>query len=269
MGLVGAMFGVAFALGPVIGGLLAGFGLQAVGFFSAAALFVDFLLIAFILPDSRVHSFHTHSGDVKPEKKPFPLADLLPVFVVSFVVAFGFSGMQSTFGLLIPDRYHVGQEAVGYLLGVVGVTSILYQAFFIKLMRKVFLEKGLILFGLVVMAVGFALLSVNPFLWLVVASSMMFSVGFGSVNASTSALISRIAPGHAGRALGTNGSVMALANIFGPILAGALYGLAPIAPALHGFWTYAASASLFVIGLPIAFLGISSRHPIFARDRVE
>jgi hypothetical protein len=58
---------------------------------------------------------------------------------------------------------------------------------------------------------------------------------------------------------------MALANIFGPILAGALYSFAPPWGSLHGFWTYAVAAALFAVALPIAYFGISKKHPVFAR----
>jgi hypothetical protein len=151
--------------------------LQAVGLFSAAALAIDFILIAFVLPDSPKRSFHAHSGDPKPETLPIPWGELLPVYAVGFIVAFGFSGMQSTFGLIVPDRFHVDQKVVGYFLGIVGVTSILYQGFFIKTMRKVFLEKGLMLFGLSVMSFAFFLFAVNPFLAVAGFCSALFSVG--------------------------------------------------------------------------------------------
>ncbi len=63
-----------------------------------------------------------------------------------------------------------------------------------------------------------------------------------------------------------NNSAMSLANIFGPLVANYLYAAkfsvygAPI-----GFWTFTASSLFFVLALPIAYFGISSKHPIFAR----
>ena len=57
---------------------------------------------------------------------------------------------------------------------------------------------------------------------------------------------------------------MSLANVFGPLLAGSLYGFHSGYPVPVGFWTYAACALAFAVALPIAFFGISARHPIFA-----
>ena len=45
------------------------------------------------------------------------------------------------------------------------------------------------------MSVAFAVYAVNPFVVMAFAIPVFFSVGFGSVNVSTSALISRIAKG--------------------------------------------------------------------------
>lgn len=226
-------------------------------------MFVDLLLIYFVLPEPKHHAWH----EKKPEDElatPFPWDELLPIYAVAFAVALGFSGMQSTFGFLLPDRFHVDQQAVGYALAIVGLTSIAFQGFLIKYVRVVFLEKGMLLFGLSVMTVAFALFSVNPFLVAAFAIPTLFSIGFGSVNVSTSALISRVAPHHAGRALGTNGSAMSLANIFGPLLANALYSVQfSVYGTQIGFWTYAASACFFALALPIAYFGISSHHPIF------
>lgn len=118
MGLVGAAFGAGFTIGPALGGFVSDFGLHAVGLVSAAVMFVDVLLIYFVLPEPSHHAWHAK----KPENElatPFPWGELLPVYLVAAVVALGFSGMQSTFGLLLPDRFGLSEKAVGYALGIV------------------------------------------------------------------------------------------------------------------------------------------------------
>lgn len=251
-----------------MGGALADFGLHAVGLVSAALMAFDFLLVWFVLPEPSHHAWHVKKSESELSA-PFPWGALLPIYAVAFLVSFGFSGMQSTFGMLLPDRFGLSPKAVGISLGVVGLTSIVYQGFLIRFVRKVFLEKGMLLFGLSVMAVAFAAYSVNPFVVGAFAIPVFFSIGFGSVNVSTSSLVSRIAPGHAGRALGMNGSAMSLANIFGPIVANALYAVSAISiySFPKGFLTYAVSSLFFLVALPIALFGISSHHPVFAHGR--
>ncbi len=268
MGMIGATFGLGFSLGPVIGGMLSSLGLQAVGLFSAAALLVDFVLIALVLPETKRHGHG--EGESRPFELPdFPWKELFPVYLVAFVAAFGFSGMQSTFGLIVPDRFGVDQKVVGYFLGCVGLASIVFQGFLIGPLRKVLLEKGMMLFGLAVMTFAFAAFAINPIFAAVPFYVMLFPVGFGSLNVASSALVSRMAPKHSGKALGLNGSAMSLASVFGPVLAGTLYGIAAPFGNLHGFWTYLAASALFLIAVPIAYFGISRRHPLFARNLPE
>lgn len=268
MGAIGATFGAAFTLGPVLGGLLSDFGLHVVGLVSAAVMAIDFLLIWLILPEPSHHAWHAKKSE-SDLSVPFPWGELLPIYAVAFLVSFGFSGMQSTFAMILPDRFELDAKSVGIALGISGLASIAYQGFLIRFVRKFLMEKGILIFGLLVMSLAFATFSINPFLVGAFAIPILFSVGFGSVNVSTSALISRVAPGHAGRALGTNGSAMSLANIFGPIVANFLYALYAVSiySFPKGFFTYAAATLFFLCALPIAYFGISSRHPILVPKR--
>lgn len=96
MGMVGAAFGIGFTLGPVLGGIISHLGLHVVGLVSAAVMLLDLILIALVLPESRHHAWHAKKTD-EELSAPFPSRDLFPIYAVAFVVALGFSGMQSTF----------------------------------------------------------------------------------------------------------------------------------------------------------------------------
>jgi hypothetical protein len=41
---------------------------------------------------------------------------VMAILGVSFITAFGFSGMQSTFALVMDHRFHLEAQHVGYLL---------------------------------------------------------------------------------------------------------------------------------------------------------
>jgi len=257
MGMIGAAFGAGFVLGPTAGGLLSHFGLQTVGFVSAGVVFVNFLLAYFILPEPKHHQAEMKDTVVIP---PAEFKKLLPIYTVSFLATFGFAAMQSTFGMILPDRFHVGAEMVGYLLGVVGIGSILYQGFLIKHIRKILLEKGMIIFGLIVMTFAFLAFAVNPVFALVPLLQLLFPVGFGSLNVSTTALLSKLSPGHTGKVLGTNASATSLASIFGPLVANGLYGVTLVGvPALAkqaGFVPFFAASILFLLSAIFSYFAI-------------
>lgn len=56
LGFIGAMFGLGFLIGPAIGGLLASFGNHFVGYAGAFFVFLNFLLVAFFLPEPKRHT---------------------------------------------------------------------------------------------------------------------------------------------------------------------------------------------------------------------
>ena len=137
-------------------------------------MFVNLLLIVFVLPEPKHHMHEMERADLPP----VDFKKVLPIYIVSFLAMFGFSAMQSTFGMLVPDRFGKTAETVGYLMGVIGITSILYQGFGIKYVRKVLLEKGMILFGLAVMGISFALFAINPYFIGVPILEIFFPIGF-------------------------------------------------------------------------------------------
>ena len=68
------------------------------------------------------------------------------LFIIAFILSLGFSGMQTTFALLLFDRFSFNEKMIGYCLGFIGVISMLYQGFFIKYIRKIWDERGMIIF---------------------------------------------------------------------------------------------------------------------------
>ncbi len=55
MGLIGAMFGLAFLVGPAIGGLLSGYGVVVIAGIGLITSFLNLVLIWVVLPEPRKH----------------------------------------------------------------------------------------------------------------------------------------------------------------------------------------------------------------------
>ena len=146
MGLLTAMFGIGFIFGPVLGGLFGGNSLTSLGAISGSVVFLNLLFIIFLLPD--IHGKHLEAKEesIVPIEFHHHKKQIYFLFLTTFITALGFSAMQSTFSLLVADRFGFVERTVGYLFGYIGVMSVLYQAFLIKYVRKVFDEKGMILF---------------------------------------------------------------------------------------------------------------------------
>ena len=68
------------------------------------------------------------------------------LFALAFILSLGFSAMQTTFSLLLADRFSFNEQMIGYSLGFIGIMAIIYQAFGIKYVRKFLDEKGMLVF---------------------------------------------------------------------------------------------------------------------------
>jgi MFS family permease len=143
--------------------------------------------------------------------------------VLSFITAFGFSGMQSTFALIMESQFGWWATQVWYMLGFIGICSILYQAIWINIVRKFFTEKNMILFWLTCLGISFFLFGQNNFLAAVFFIIPFFPIGYGSINPAIWALLAKLHSKNIGAIMGYNTSSVSLGNIFWPFAAWSLY----------------------------------------------
>ncbi|MDD2565821.1 MAG: MFS transporter [Candidatus Gracilibacteria bacterium] len=224
MGLIGAMFGVGFILGPVIGALFSGYSLQFLGGVSAFILFVNALVIWFLLPESK-KCIKTAEKDetINPIDFHHHKKQLQVLFLTSFGVALGFSANQSILPLFLNDKFNISEKHIGYVFGLIGAVAVIYQAFLIKYVRNALKEKGLVIFGIILMTIVFIIFGLNNSLILALILVIFFPVAYGSVNPGINSLIAKYAENETGKAMGTNVSYISIANIIGPLLAGYSY----------------------------------------------
>ena len=122
IGLIGAMFGIAFLVGPAIGGILAPFGLHIVALAGVVAASLNLILIYFLLPEPvRVKSPETEA--VKIEFSP----RFILLLSLTFLSAVGFAPIQSLSGQYLTDTFAFSATMISYVLIIVGISAILYQ----------------------------------------------------------------------------------------------------------------------------------------------
>jgi len=222
-GLLGAAFGIGFIAGPVIGGLLGQFDPRWPFWGAGALCFVNGLYGLFVVPES-----------LRPEhRSPFSLHVANPIgsldlyrsapglFALSGVIFLFYLAhqvLQSTWVLYAAYRYHWNTEMMGVSLMVVGVGTILVQAFLVQRFVGRFGERGALYTGLVAGAIGFAFFGAAPTGWLFLAVIPVFSL-MDLMGPGVQGLMSRSIPANQqGRLQGANASLMAFASAFGPIL---------------------------------------------------
>lgn len=245
MWLIWAMFWIWFMIWPVFWWLLSSFSssLNFIWYVAGFIAFLNLLSVIFLLPKVKMKK----AGIIQEYKFNIKNPLILMLFAVSFIVALGFSSMQSTFGLVMKDRFLLEASHVGYLFWFIWIIAIIYQWKLINYVRKWLSPQKMIIFGLSFLIVWFLLFSVNNYYLAIYFIIFMFPVWYGTINPTVASMHSRLWAKHVWRLLWINASMISLGNIIGPFLAGTLY--------MYWSWLpYVFSSILFMILLVFVFI---------------
>ena len=237
-GVIGAMFGLGFIIGPALGGLLGHFGARAPFFAAAALCLLNFSYGVFVLPESlasdrrrpfdwkRANPFGTFR---QMQKHPVVLGLLGALFL--WMVAN--QVFPSTWSFYTKLRFGWSEAMIGGSLALVGAVMITSQMTLLRFLVPRLGERRVALIGITVAAIGYAGFASATAGWMMFA--WLTSWFFGAiVFPVTNALMShRIAPEAQGELQGAVAGLASLAAIVGPLLMTQLFGrfTAPDAPA--------------------------------------
>jgi DHA1 family multidrug resistance protein-like MFS transporter len=253
MGIMGAAIGLGMIFGPLLGGPLGAVALPlpffAAAFFAiAAAVFAWRLLPESLTPENRVltHSAGPSRLHVLVDALRGPMAFL---FVSAFLLSFALTNFEAVLGLFALDRFKLGPEGVGYLLGVYGLLGALMQGGVIGRLTRKIGEVRVLQLGLIASVIGFIGTAVALNFWLFLAFSGIFNAGNSLLRPSVASLISQRSTSGQGIAMGLENSFMSLGRVVGPLWAGYAYDVNVEYPFFTGAFFMAAAfvISLFLI----------------------
>jgi multidrug resistance protein len=227
MGMVGAMFGIGFVVGPYIGGVLKDWSGDGsafwVGMGAAILNAVNLISAYFFLKES--------NQQIDPDKKRNfnPLSQIQkwitqPVFSqlmwLFFLYVVAFSIMQITSGLLWKEKYGLTVKEATYVFAFIGITSAIFQGLLVGRISKRFSSRQMIIGGSIIMGLGLAAIPLPPkdlFVpWEIVACAVL-SFGNSCITPAVTSWLSKIAPPvNIGQVLGANQSFSSLARVIGP-----------------------------------------------------
>ncbi|MFN4286508.1 MAG: MFS transporter [Lacibacter sp.] len=234
LGLVGAVFGLGFIVGPVIGGILKSWsGPGSVFWVGAGAAILNLVNLAWAytsLTESNQHIDPTHKRNFNPFIQIFrwlrvPVINRL--MWVFFLYVAAFSMMQVTSGLLWKEKYGLTEKQTSYVFAFIGIVSALSQGLLIRLLTARFTEKQLIIAGALLMGCSLALIPVPPVHAFVPWELILvagLSLGNACITPPLTSWLSQIAPAkNVGKVMGANQSFASLARVIGPAAGGFLY----------------------------------------------
>jgi DHA1 family tetracycline resistance protein-like MFS transporter len=241
-GVIGIAFGIGFLIGPGISGFLSQFGYQVPILAAAGLSATSILATTFLLPSGHAHppGSSDAAGDAEASASRLGMLDwkhyrlyfqrpvLAQLLWEFFLFAVTFSIFISGFALFAERRYTwngqpFGPKEVGYVFAYLGFLGILMQGGALGRLVKRFGERRLITAGFASILLSYTLLGFTYTLTQLLLVSTISSFGNGVLRPALASLISQQAGRREqGIVLGLTQSLMSIAQIIGPIFAGAL-----------------------------------------------
>ena len=229
-GLLGAMFGIGFILGPVVGGLLGGIDLH-LPFFAAGALaLVNLAYGYFVLPESLPPQQRRGFawGRANPLASLRQLSQLKGVGLLVAVLAFAGLAqftLYTTWVLYTTFKFGWGPSENGWSLFAVGLMAAFVQGVLLGRLLKRYTPQRLALLGLVSSTLAYALWGLSSQGWMMYAVIFANLLG-GTVAASLQSLISGAADSKSqGQTMGAVSSLNSLMAVVAPAIGAPLLAI--------------------------------------------
>ncbi|CAN5843159.1 TCR/Tet family MFS transporter [soil metagenome] len=249
-GLLGAMFGIGFMLGPVTGGLLGAIDLHLPFFVAGSLALVNLLYGWLVLPES-----------LEPAKRrPITASALNPIaslralsqlkgvgLLVAVVACTGLAQfvLYSTWVLYGHFRFGWGPKESGLSLFAVGVMSVFVQGWLLGKLLARFSAQRLAVIGLVSSSLAYACWGLSTQGWMMYAVIFFNVFGFTAAAAIQSIISGAADASTQGQTMGAASSLNSLMAVIAPLFATPLLGMVSHLP--PGDWR---------LGAPLYFCAV-------------
>jgi DHA1 family tetracycline resistance protein-like MFS transporter len=254
-GQMGAMVGIGFIAGPVLGGLLGEGSLRAPFLFAALLNGLNLLLAWRVLPDARRPATATGAAAASSSLNAFSALrrlhgqpGLLLLVGVFGIVALVGQWPGTLWILYGQDRFGWSTWVAGLSLAAYGLCHSLAQAFAIGPLVARLGELRALVLGMLCDALGLLLLALAGVGWMAFALLPLFAAGGMANPALQSMLTRRVDAEHQGELQGTLASMNSLIGVAGPLLVTSLFSTLRT----HGAGlVWAVAAGLYLLALPL------------------
>ena len=258
-GLMNAMFGIGFIIGPVLGGALGDYGLR-LPFIAAAVLNGGNLLLAlFVLPESRTPTRAPLDlatlNPLAPLRWVWSMKPLLPLIALFFLFAATGEAYGTCWALWGKDAFHWNGLLTGLSLGAFGVCQTLSQAFLPGPAVRRLGERAAVLTGIAGACIALAVMAFAGQGWMVFAVMPVFALGGIGAPALQSLATRQVDPDRQGQFQGVLASTVSLASIVAPLGFSSLYF---VLHAGHPGAIWLSVVALYALAVPIV-LGLRFR----------
>lgn len=239
--LVSAAMSLGIVVGPGIGGFSADYSLKLPFLISALVSLVAVLFSVALLKDSDAVEENPVVAAAAPDDesmfKKIGRSVKMPYFiplVITLVMSFGLLAYESVVGLYLDNQFNSTAKDIAFMITATGVVSVIVQLFIVDRIVRRFGEVAILVFFLGVTAVGFLFSLFAGSYAMFFGVSLVIFMATSILRPVLNTLISKMAEGEVGFAMGMNNAYMSIGNVIGPLLAGVLYDVNIIYPFILG-----------------------------------
>ncbi len=260
-GLLHAMFGIGFIIGPVIGGILGDIWLRSPFLVAALLNAANFALALFVLPESRPGKREARfTWDTLNPFKPLAWAltfkALIPLMAIYFIMNLVGTVYGTTWAIYSEDVFAWNGMMIGLSLGAFGVFHALAQAFLTGPAVARLGERWALIVGMAFETGAMLTLVFATQGWILFAMAPIFALGGIGMPALQSLTTRQVDSNRQGQLQGVLASLVSLASVFGPLFFSFVYnGLRPSWPG--AIWLVA--ICIYLLALPL-MMGL--RRPV-------
>ncbi|MFC3212136.1 MFS transporter [Planomicrobium okeanokoites] len=239
--LVSAAMSLGIVVGPGIGGFLADYSIKLPFLVSALVSLGAVVFSLVLLKDSDAANADANlaidmtqtesmlSKIASSTKKQY----FIPL-VITLVMSFGLLAYESVVGLYLDNQFNSTAKDIAFMITATGVVSVIVQLFIVDRIVRRFGEVAILVTFLGVAAFGFLLSLFAGSYAMFFGVSLVIFLATSILRPVLNTLISKMADGEVGFAMGMNNAYMSIGNVAGPLLAGLLYDVNIIFPFILG-----------------------------------
>lgn len=226
MGVVSAGFGLGFAVGPALGGILSNVSITFPFLVAAVIAFLNFISIFIFLPET----LKEKSGRKFQRKDFFNLiriyeglkGEMRLLFILLFATSFSFAIFGVAYPLLSAQDFGFGPSQNGLVFAVTGVLQAGVQAFLVGPLNHKFGGHRVVSLGMILGAFGLLFLPFTLNIALSVTFLSLMSIGNALARPTLNSVISRETTEAQGVTLGIGTAFESFGRTIGPVLVGFL-----------------------------------------------
>ncbi|NNP74713.1 tetracycline resistance MFS efflux pump [Acinetobacter sp. Ac_3412] len=226
-GLMSAMFGAGFIIGPILGGLLSAYWLRLPFLIAAILTGLNFLLAYWVLPESKTANLEKDRAASLNPFKAFASLRSIPNVVPLIATFFIFSATGEAYAVCWALWGHAAFQwngfGVGLSLGMFGLCQMLVQAFVPQQASRYFGNRNTVLIGMSCSSIALVVMAFAQQGWMIFAIMPIFALGSIGTPSLQALASQKVSLEQQGQFQGIIASTISLASMFAPLLFSTLY----------------------------------------------